>query len=162
MPIRNARTDDLAAIVRIYNCAIPGRQATADTAPVTVADRRAWFQAHNPETRPIRVLEEGGEILAWLSVSSFYGRPAYHKTAEISVYVDPQHQGRSAGSRLLEEAIARAPALGVTTFLAFIFNHNEASLRLFTRHGFERWGLLPQVAELDADEVDLAILGKKV
>lgn len=162
MPIRDARLDDLPRIVRIYNSAIPGRQATADTAAITVEARLPWFHAHNPETRPILVLEDDGQVVAWLSLSTFYGRPAYHKTVEISVYVDPAHQGKRAGSRLIEEAIGRAPALGITTILAFIFNHNIPSLTLFTRHGFERWGLLPQVAELDGREADLAILGRKI
>ena len=162
MPIRDARPDDLTQIVRIYNAAIPGRQATADTAPVTVEARLPWFRAHDPATRPIRVLEEGEEIVAWLSLSSFYGRPAYRKTVEVSVYVDPGHQGRGAGSRLIEEAIARAPSMGIATLLAFVFNHNAPSLKLFTRHGFERWGLLPPVAELDAREADLAILVRTV
>ena len=41
--LRAARDADLPAIVAIYNAAIPGRQATADTEPVTVKSREAWF-----------------------------------------------------------------------------------------------------------------------
>ena len=38
--IRDAARDDLPAIVAIYNASIPGRLATADTEPVTVASRK--------------------------------------------------------------------------------------------------------------------------
>ena len=42
--IRNAVDGDLERIVEIYNAAIPGRLATADTAPVSVEARRGWFR----------------------------------------------------------------------------------------------------------------------
>src|SRR6185295_19383940 len=42
--IRNADTTDLPAIVDIYNAAIPGRLATADTEPVSLESRQSWIQ----------------------------------------------------------------------------------------------------------------------
>jgi len=39
MPVRHAQPSDLARVVAIYDATIPGRMATAETAPVTVADR---------------------------------------------------------------------------------------------------------------------------
>jgi phosphinothricin acetyltransferase len=47
--IRDAAIDDLAAIVAIYNAAIPGRMATADLEPVSIASRRSWFGEHSPD-----------------------------------------------------------------------------------------------------------------
>ena len=58
--IRHATQADLAAIVAIYNASIPGRLATADTAPVTVDSRREWFAAFDPASRPIWVAEDRG------------------------------------------------------------------------------------------------------
>ena len=159
MRIRDAVEAELPAIVRIYNAAIPGRLATADTVPVSVEDRTAWFRAHDPKRRPIWVLEADGEIIAWPSFQSFYGRPGYHATAELSVYVSPAHRRRGGGRTLLEEAIRRSPALGLRTLLGFIFAHNEPSLRLFEGLGFKRWGCLPRVAELDGIERDLVVVG---
>src|SRR3972149_10440951 len=105
MRIRDAGEAALPAIVRIYNAAIPGRLATADTVPVSVEDRTAWFRAHDPKRRPIWVLGADGEIIAWLSFQSFYGRPAYHATAELSVYVSPPHRRRGGGGGQLLEAL---------------------------------------------------------
>ncbi|MEP6686317.1 MAG: N-acetyltransferase, partial [Verrucomicrobiota bacterium] len=51
------------------------------------------------------------------------------------------------------------PRLGLKTLLGFIFAHNDASLRLFEKFGFHRWGVLPRVAELDGVERDLIIVG---
>ena len=162
MMIRDAAQADLASIVAIYNAAIPGRVATADTSPVTVESRRPWFEEHDPHRRPLWVAEEGRAIIGWLSFQSFYGRPAYHATAEVSVYVTPSHQGKGIGRTLLEKAVAGAPGLGLRTLLGFIFGHNAPSLGLFERLGFQRWAVLPRVAELDGVERDLVIMGKRL
>jgi L-amino acid N-acyltransferase YncA len=164
VPIRHAQTDDLPAIVAIYNASIPGRRATADTEPVTVAARQAWFREFDPESRPLWVCDAapGGPIAGWLGLRSFYGRPAYRATVEAAVYVDPQVQRRGLAKALLAHALAAAPGLGVRTLLGFIFAHNAPSLALFAQAGFVAWGRLPGVAVLDSVERDLVILGRKV
>jgi phosphinothricin acetyltransferase len=50
----------------------------------------------------------------------------------------------------------------VHTVLGFIFGHNQPSLGLFGKFGFETWANLPRVANLDGIERDLIILGKRV
>jgi phosphinothricin acetyltransferase len=159
---RIARFEDLPAIVEIYNSTIPSREVTADTEPISVESRHAWFAEHTPERRPLWVAEEDGRILGWLSYSNFYGRPAYAGTAELSIYIHKAARRKGLGRYFLEHAIEHAPKLGVHTLLGFIFGHNEPSLRLFDRFGFERWALMPRVATLDGIERDLVILGKRV
>ena len=94
MPIRIAQPADLPSIVAVYNAAIPGRMATADTTPVTVAQRAAWFAEFDENARPLWVCcdAEDASVQGWLSVRSFYGRPAYHATVEVGVYVAPSAQ----------------------------------------------------------------------
>jgi L-amino acid N-acyltransferase YncA len=159
---RDAVESDLPAIVGIYNAAIPGRMATADTEPVSLESRRAWFREHTPASRPLWVMESEGAIVGWLSFQSFYGRPAYHATAEISIYVSPAHHGRGIGKQLLRAAMDRSPRLGLTALVGYIFGHNEPSLRLFEGCGFQRWGYLPRIAELDGVERDLVVVGRRI
>lgn len=162
MIIRDALLTDLSEIVAIYNAAIPSRMATADLEPVSVHSRMDWFKAHCPSFRPIWVMEQDGAITGWLSFQSFYGRAAYLATAEISIYVAPAYRRCGFGRQLLSRAIHHSPALGLKTLLGFIFAHNQPSLQLFDSFGFERWGYLPLVAELDGVERDLYIMGKQI
>jgi L-amino acid N-acyltransferase YncA len=162
MNIRDATDADLLAIVEIYNAAIPGRLATADTEPVSVEARAGWFREHDPGRRPLWVATVDEAIVGWLSFQSFYGRPAYSATAEVSVYVATAFQRGGIGRALLAKAIAESASLGLKTLVAFIFRHNEPSLRLFRSFGFEQWALLPGIAELDRVERDLLILGRRV
>ncbi len=162
MFIREALEQDLPDIVSIYNSTIAGRMATADTDPVTVESRLPWFREHTAEYRPLWVLIADGHIAGWLSFQSFYGRPAYHGTVEVSIYVSTESLGKGVGSELLRFAIDQCPSLDITRLVGFIFAHNKPSIKLFQKFGFEQWGYLPGVADLDGIERDLVILGKRL
>ena len=160
--LRIARLADLPTIVAIYNETIPSRMVTADLQPVSVADRQAWFAAHTADKHPLWVLEQGGNVIGWASLSPFYGRAAYGATAEISLYLTKSAQGHGLGRKLLEQVMHDCPQLNIRTLLGFIFSHNQPSLKLFERVGFGYWGELPDVAELDGARRSLTIMGKEV
>ena len=46
--------------------------------------------------------------------------------------------------------------------LAVIFGHNHPSLHLFHSFGFQEWGRLPAVCDLETFEADVVILGKQI
>lgn len=162
MNLRDAIEADLPAIVEIYNTTIPYQIVTADLEPVTVESRLDWFRAHTPHFRPLWVLEAEGKVVAWLGFQSFYGRPAYATTAELSIYVSPGYRQKGIGRILLQQAIAHSPNFGIKTLLGFIFAENQPSLRLFEQFGFQRWGYLPKVAEFGTVERDLVIVGLRL
>jgi len=159
---RDATRADLPAIVAIYNATIASRTVTADPEPVSVDSRIPWLEAHSPGFRPLWVAQRERRIAGWLSFSPFYGRPAYNKTAELSVYIDASARRQGLASYLLAQAIAHAPVIGVDRLIGFIFGHNRPSLALFARFGFERWGELPGVAALDGVQRDVIIVGKRL
>ena len=176
---RIADPSDLPAIVAIYNSTVSSRLVTADTEPVSVESRRHWFAEHDPQRRPLWVVDgpadgtsdgasigtsaDGArQIIGWLSYSNFYGRPAYSGTAELSIYLHEDARGKGLGRYFLGQAIAFAPQINVHTLLGFIFGHNTPSLSLFAAFDFVRWAELPKVATLDDIERDLIIVGRRV
>ena len=160
MIIRDALESDLPAIIDIYNATVPTRMVTAELEPTTVEARLPWFRDHAPDEYPFWVAESDGRVIGWLDFKKFLPRCAYRGTAEISVYVDEKFRRRGMARRLLEEAIARAPSLGINTLIGLIFGHNEPSLKLFECLGFQRWGFFPGVARLDDLERDLVVMGQ--
>lgn len=162
MLIRDAVEADLPAIVAIYNAAIRGRISTAQLDPVSVEERMPWFHEHSPGSHPLWMAEVDGQAAGWLSFHPFITRCAYRGTAEISVYVSEKFWRAGLGQALLEEAVAQSPRLGISALVGCIFGHNEPSLRLFERLGFERWGLLPRIARVDGVERNLVIVGRHV
>jgi phosphinothricin acetyltransferase len=163
LTFRNATLEDLPKIVDIYNSTIPSRMVTADTENISVESKVQWFHEHNPENRPLWMVEDSANnILGWVSFSSFYGRPAYNGTVEVSIYMEESCRGKGFGKQVLQYCIDNAGKFGVKTLLGFIFLHNEPSLKLFRYFGFEDWGTFPDVAVLDGVERTLIILGKRI
>ncbi|MGM0875294.1 MAG: N-acetyltransferase family protein [Bacillota bacterium] len=160
--IRDAQLEDLAKIVEIYNASIPGKLATADLEEITVESRVAWFHDHNSYHRPLWILEENELTVGWLSFQSFYGRPAYNATAEVSIYLDPSVHGKGYARILIERAISQCPVLEIKTLLAFVFGHNDPSIKLFEKFQFEKWAHLPNIANMAGVERDLLILGRRI
>jgi L-amino acid N-acyltransferase YncA len=160
--MRIATKKDLNDIVAIYNSTISTGQSTADTSEVSVESRLEWFRQHDPQKRPLLVHEDKGKIIGWVSFQSFYGRPAYDHTAEISIYISPEQRGKGVGRSLLKESLELTKQLNIKTVVCFIFSHNTPSIKLFKSFGFEEWGILPNVAEIDGVEYSLSIIGKRV
>lgn len=159
--IRAASEDDLPAITAILNAGIATRAATAQLEPVDVDDRRAWLRAHDAR-RPVWVAADADGAVGWCSITPWSDRAAYAATAEVSVYVALERQRQGIGAALLRHALATAPALGIDTYVARVFTHNAASLRLFERFDFAWWGVMRDVARLDGIRRSVAILGRPV
>lgn len=176
--VQRASQDDLPTILAIYNQSIAAKQATANLTPVTCAERQGWFDEHlNSATRPIyivRPVEEaenvcgGGKgqtvspIVAWGSFSDLYTRPAYHISTEISIYLHQEYHGQGLGSLLTRWMLTQAPSLGIHNVVALIFAHNQPSLGLFRKLGFEQWGYMPKVCDMEGFIADVVMLGKAV
>ena len=156
--IRDATDKDLPAIIDIYNQSIPAGRSTADTSPISVADRVEWFQQFDPAKRPIWVAEHEGRIAGCVYLTSFYrGRPAYNKTAEISTYIATDYQRQGLGALLKQKMIEACPRLGVENVISMYFDHNEATKKLNDRFGFEVVGHLPEIAEVFGQKRGLMI-----
>ena len=62
---RQATLADLPTIVAIYNQTIAPHAVTADMEPVTVEQRRGWFNSFSDD-HPLWVVEDGGQVIGWV------------------------------------------------------------------------------------------------
>jgi L-amino acid N-acyltransferase YncA len=163
MHFRNALFSDLTTIVEIYNSTIASRLVTADTTPVSVMSKEEWFFEHNENTRPLWMIEDDNHTcIGWVSFQNFYGRPAYDGTAEISIYLHENMRGKGFGREILNYCIDKAETLQIHTLLGYIFAHNEPSIKLFMKAGFEEWAFLKDIAIMDEKKYSLKIFGRKI
>ncbi len=161
--IRFANPTDLPRLVELYNQAILSHTATGDTVPFSIEQRQGWFDQHQRDRYPIYVSEdEGGVVSGYLSLSPYRDRPAMQRTAEISYYVDYAHHRQGIGTALMEHALADCPRLGRKVLIAIVLEWNSASIQLLERFGFERWGYLPDVAELSGRLCGHLYYGRKI
>ncbi len=157
-----AEENDLKKIVETYNSTVASRLVTADLQPVSVESKQQWFNSHNKTNRPLWIVKLEGNYAGWMSFNSFYGRPAYDITAEVSIYLEENSRGKGLGNMCVQKAIDESRPRGIKNLLGFIFGHNEPSLKLFYKFKFEKWAHFPKVANMDGEERDLIILGLRI
>lgn len=143
------------------------RESRCDPEPITVSARSEWFAQRCRSRRPIWVAEDADapehDVIGYLAFwDSMDERPGYDIAADLAISRNPEYQGHQLGTYLLGEAIGYADSLGIEVLAVTIFASNQASLRLFSRHAFERWGFKPRVARLATMERDLAMMGRRL
>jgi len=146
MLIRPATRADLSSILEIYNEAVLNTTASYDYEPRTLEHRVAWFEDHEKNNYPIFVaVNNQSRVVGWSALNRFHDRAGYRFTAENSVYVAADQRGNGIGTVLMPPLIDSAKTRGLRAILALIDANNEPSVRLHSRFGFERVGLLTQV-----------------
>lgn len=160
--LRFAEQGDLQAIVEIYNQAIANK-TTADMFPLKVSDRQQWLNDHHPDSHPVYVAELDNKVVGWCSLSPYRpGRAAFRFTAEISYYVDYNFHGHKIGQALITHAIKDCKRLQLKNLFALILANNEKSVRFIAHHGFQKWGLMPNIADFDGVETSHLIYGLRL
>ena len=163
MNIRIANENDFADIIAIYNHAVDEKFATADTEYVTLESRKEWFAQHSLDTYPIYVAEENNEIVGWCSLSPHRpGRKALRRIAEISYYIHKDHRRKGIANSLITHTIISAKALGFNNLISILLDLNKTSIYILEKFGFEKWGHLPNVAEIDGVICGQYIYGRKL
>ena len=163
MTVRQALYDDLEAINLIYNQAVDTRCSTAETVHVDIDARIRWFVEHDPLKYPVLVAELGGRVVGWTSLSPYRkGRQGLSSTVEISYYVHADYRRRGVGSAMMRAVLGKAKEFGYRNVIAILFDTNEASIRLLEKNGFERWGLMPGIIDVDGKTYGHLYCGRRL
>jgi len=161
--IRAAVFSDLEQITAIYNQAIQSGWATGDIELQSPEDKTPWFLSHKHEQFPLLVAESEKQLKGWLSLSPYReGRAAFRFAAEVSYYTDFGFHRSGIASALMEAAELHCKENGIKTLIAFLLEHNTASIAFLTKFGFSLWGKLPQIANLNDKEYDHLFYGKQL
>ena len=159
MTIRDARADDIPAILAIYNDAVLNTTAIWNDTPVDAANRLAWFSQRQGAHYPVLVADAGPQgIVGYASFGDWRAFEGFRHTVEHSVYVRGDQRGSGIGKAMLAALIERARDLGKHVMVAGIEANNAASLRLHERLGFKQVALMEQVGTKFGQWLDLVFL----
>jgi len=142
--IRKMTAADLAAVTEIYNEAILTTTATFDSQPKTLAERTAWFAAHD-QKHPLLSAETDQKVVGWASLSEYSPRQAYANTAELSLYVKSDFRNRGIGKQLITKILTAGQDAGLHTILSRIVEGNDNSIHLHEISGFTTVGIMREV-----------------
>lgn len=159
--IRPAEPDDLEGIFAIYDEHVLRGISTFETIPKTTKEREEWYTGHRPDHYPLVVAVDDGGVIGWAGLSGWSARQAYARTAENSVYVRTDRQGRGLGRLLLHDLIERADRdTPVRVIVARIVQPNPASVRLHKAEGFAPIGLMRRCGEKFGTLLDVLLMDR--
>jgi len=155
--IRKARIEDLDAITHIYNEAILNTVTTFDTEPKTKEEQTEWFINHNSKY-PVLVAEFRNKVVGWASLTRWSDRCAYSDTAECSLYIEQDYQGKGFGKALLTTLLQEAEKRGFHVIIARITEGNDMSLNLCKSLGFRYIGTMREVGRKFGKLLDVHLM----
>jgi phosphinothricin acetyltransferase len=142
--IRTARAEDAADIQAIYAPFVQETSVSFETVPPSVETMAARISS-NLARHGYFVAQSDAGILGFAYASPYRPRPAYDRTAEVSVYLAPQAQGRGLAQALYRALFAHLAARGFHTAVAIVTLPNLQSAQLHERCGFAHVGSLQDV-----------------
>lgn len=144
MPIiRPSLPQDLPAITAIYAHHVLHGTGTFEIDPPSQSDMSNRRDDVLSKGLPYLVAVDGDTVLGFAYCNWFKPRPAYRFSAEDSIYLAPEAQGKGLGRALLTELMAQAEKAGVRKLIAVIGDSaNTGSIGVHEAVGFTLVGVL--------------------
>ena len=159
LEIRPATIDDIKKITDIYNDAIINTVATFDIEPKTIEQQKKWFRTHGKKN-PILVAILNENIIGFASLSKYSDKSAYSDTAELSLYIKEENQGKGYGKILMDSIIKEGEKVGIHLVISRITQGNEKSVYLHKLAGFEHVGIYKEAGKKFGKLLDVYIMQK--
>ena len=160
MPIRQARPEDCAALVALWNPVIRQGEATFNSIEKTAEGLAAEIAAKQQANQPFLLAEEDGEVQGFATYGQFRASNGYRHTMEHTIILSPAHHGKGLGRRLMAEIEAIARARQVHSMFAGVSHANIAGLNFHRAIGYVEVARLPQVGRKFDRWFDLVLLQK--
>jgi L-amino acid N-acyltransferase YncA len=161
--IRPSREQDLPAITAIYAHHVLHGTGTFETEPPSEADMTARRADVLAKGLPYLVAEDGGRVLGYAYCQWFKPRPAYRFSAEDSIYLHPDAQGKGLGKSLLAELERQAQAAGIRKLIAVIGDSaNQGSVGVHRTLGFKPVGVIQSCGWKFGKWLDIVLMEKQI
>ena len=145
-----------SSVKTIYEAGLATGNASFQTSAPNWED---WDKAHLAHSRLVSV--DGDAVTGWAALSPVSARPVYAGVAEVSIYIDPDRQGKGIGKALLTALITTSEQNGIWTLQAGIFPENTASVALHKGLGFREVGFREKIGKMGDRWRDTVLLEKR-
>lgn len=155
--VRDATAGDLPAVAAIYTHYVVRTTITFNT---QVRTPREWVERFESEIRDgpyhLLVAELDGVVRGYVETQRFRPKPAYARSLELSIYVDPEATGTGAGGALYGELFRRLEGTAYHRAYSIVALPNDESLRFHERWGFVHRGTLTEAGYKFGRYLDVA------
>jgi L-amino acid N-acyltransferase YncA len=142
--LRSATPADAEAIHAIYAPIVEQTTISFELEPPAVAEVARRIET-TVASYPWLVCVDGETIAGYAYAGKFRARPAYDRTAEVSIAIAESHRGRGLAVPLYDALFSELARRGFHLAVAVVNLPNDASRALHRRAGFTPVGVLHEV-----------------
>jgi len=137
---------DFKLIKDIYDYYIENSTATYYTEKIPIKELKEFIPIRHKKYKSFLIMIDN-ECCGFCYLSQYKKRPAYDRTAEISVYLRPEYTGRGIGKEVLKHLEKVAKKNGISVLIGIISGDNENSIKLFEKNRYEKCAHFKQIGE---------------
>jgi phosphinothricin acetyltransferase len=154
--VRPGTLADLPAVLAIYTHYVLATTVTFNTA---VPNPTLWTERMTQDVfggkYHFLVAEVDGLVTGYVETSPLRNKPAYARSAEVSVYVTPDAAGQGIGGAMYKVLLPAMTEAGFHRAYAIVALPNDHSVRFHEARGFTHCGTLTEVGEKFGEWVDV-------
>lgn len=160
MPIRDLEPDDLVAACEIYNHYVATSTATFHEQPLDLRQFAAMLPRPSDRHGTWAIETDGALLAGFAYCGPFKSRSGYRDTAEVTIYLHPDHCGKGLGSAVLAHVESHARSGPLHALVAGACTENVSSVALFSRHGYAEVARFREVGRKFGRLLDVVYLEK--
>jgi phosphinothricin acetyltransferase len=137
--VRAAGPEDAEAVATIYNHYVTQTVVTFEEEVVSPSEISRRIGEVHADSLPWLVAERrDGLVVGYAYATRWRPRRGYRFSAEVTVYVHPDHGARGIGSALYSQLLSEVRDRGIHAAIGGIALPNDASIRLHEKFDFKK------------------------
>lgn len=151
--------NDYQKVKEIYDHFIRNSTATFHTEELSISELKEFIYTDHPRYKSFLIYTDN-KLCGFCYLSPFKPRQAYNRTAELTIYLRPEYQGKGIGAAVVKQLESVARNSDISILIGVISGGNHASERLFKKSGYEKCAHFKQVGEKFDQIIDVVAYQK--
>jgi L-amino acid N-acyltransferase YncA len=152
---------DFPFVEEVYNHYVKHSTSTFHTEPLTINELMDIIYVNHPRYKSYLIKYEGIEA-GYCYLSPFKKRPAYDRSAEVTIYLKKEFIHRGIGQNSLGYLESVARKAGFKNLIATVAEDNVASTKLFNKLSYTKCGHIKNAGEKFNTLIDIIFYQKEI
>ena len=138
--------ENLFLVKEIYDYYILNTTVTFHIHPLSLEELESMLPFNDPKYKSFLIVV-GKQTAGYCYISPYNKRPAYNRTAEVTIYIKHDFTSKGVGTAVISKLEPLAKDSGISVLIGIISAENHPSIRFFEKSGYTRCAHFREVGE---------------